>query len=74
LGGLRKLAQGAEGDRAWRWRRSAARSADGWRGFDGDETIMKKLDKGAFLLPAPDAEGAPFVTLRPSMLPRLFRS
>jgi len=24
-------AQGAEGDRAWRWRRSAARSADGWR-------------------------------------------
>ena len=24
-------AQGAEGDRAWIWRRSAARSADGWR-------------------------------------------
>ena len=43
-------------------------------GFDGDETIMKKLDKGAFLLPAPDAKGAPFVILRPSMLPRLFRT
>jgi len=43
-------------------------------GFDGDETIMKKLDKGAFLLPAPDAQGAPFVILRPSMLSRLFRS
>lgn len=42
--------------------------------FDGDETLMRKLDKGAFLLPAPDAEGAPFVILRPSMLPRLFRS
>ena len=24
-------------------------------GFDGDETLMKKLDKGSFLLPAPDA-------------------
>ncbi|MGD0837718.1 MAG: IS66 family insertion sequence element accessory protein TnpB [Polyangia bacterium] len=43
-------------------------------GFDGDETILKKLDKGAFLLPAPQAEGAPFVIFRPSMLPRLFRS
>jgi hypothetical protein len=43
-------------------------------GFDGDETIMKKLDKGAFLLPVPDTEGAPFVILRPSMLPRLFRA
>jgi hypothetical protein len=43
-------------------------------GFDGDQTLMKKLDKGAFLLPAPDADGKPFVILRPSMLPRLFRS
>lgn len=42
--------------------------------FDGDQTLMRKLDKGAFLLPAPEAEKAPFVILRPSMLTRLFRS
>jgi hypothetical protein len=42
--------------------------------FDGEQTLMKRLDKGAFLLPAPAADGAPFVVLRPSMLPRLFRT
>jgi hypothetical protein len=42
--------------------------------FDGDETVMKKLDQGAFLLPAPDADGAPYVILRPALLPRLFRT
>jgi hypothetical protein len=41
---------------------------------DGEQTLMKKLDKGAFLLPAPEADGAPFVILRPSMLSRLFRA
>ncbi len=41
---------------------------------DGEQTLQKKLDKGAFLLPAPDATGAPFVILRRSMLSRLFRS
>ena len=45
-----------------------------FQGYDGDETVMKKLDKGAFLLPVPDAADAPFVILRPSMLPRLFRA
>lgn len=42
--------------------------------IDGEQTLVKKLDKGAFLLPAPEADGAPFVVLRPSMLPRLFRT
>lgn len=42
--------------------------------FDGEQTLMKRLDRGAFLLPAPAADGAPFVVLRPSMLPRLFRT
>lgn len=41
---------------------------------DGDQTVTKKLDKGSFLLPAPAPEGAPFVILRPSVLPRMFRS
>ena len=40
---------------------------------DGDQTMVKKLDKGAFLLPAPD-ENARFVEMASSMLPRLFRS
>jgi hypothetical protein len=43
-------------------------------GSDGDQTLVKKLDKGAFLLPAPDADGASVAILRPSMLSRLFRS
>jgi hypothetical protein len=41
---------------------------------DGEQTLMKRLDKGAFLLPAPEADGAGFVVLRPSMLGRLLRS
>jgi hypothetical protein len=40
----------------------------------GDQTLMKKLDKGAFLLPVPEREGAPFVIMKPAVLPRLFRS
>ena len=40
----------------------------------GDQTLIKKLDKGAFLLPAPDGEGREFVIMKASMLPRLFRS
>lgn len=40
----------------------------------GDQTLTKRLEKGAFLLPAPSAEGKPFVILRPSVLGRLFRS
>ena len=43
-------------------------------GSDGEETLMRKLDQGSFLLPASGAEGAQFVIMRPSMLPRLFRS
>jgi hypothetical protein len=43
-------------------------------GSDGEQTLLKKLDKGAFLLPAPRADGAPVAILRPSMLSRLFRS
>jgi hypothetical protein len=39
----------------------------------GDQTLTKKLEKGAFLLPAPDREGADFVIMQPSILPRLFR-
>jgi hypothetical protein len=39
-----------------------------------DQTLMKKLDKGAFLLPVPEREGEAFVIMKPSMLPRLFRS
>jgi hypothetical protein len=37
-------------------------------GSDGDQTLVKKLDKGARLLPAPDADGASVAILRPSML------
>jgi len=33
-------AQGAGGDRAWRWRRSAARSADGWRHHQSGRRCM----------------------------------
>jgi hypothetical protein len=42
------------------------------RCHDGDQTLMKKLQKGSSLLPAPEEEGKPYVVLRPSMLPRLF--
>ena len=40
----------------------------------GDQTIMKKLTKGAFLLPAPEADGKAFVSMKPAVLPSLFRS
>lgn len=39
---------------------------------DGDQTVLKKLDRGAFLLPTPD-DDARFLEMTPSMLPRLFR-
>ena len=39
----------------------------------GDQTIMKKLEKGSFLLPAPKTEGESFVIMRPKVLSRLFR-
>lgn len=41
--------------------------------FDG-QTLMKKLDKGAFLLPAVPDEGPPYVIMKPKMLGKLFRS
>ena len=40
---------------------------------DGDRTLMKKLDKGAFIVPAPEPDGSPFVIMRPSILARMFR-
>jgi hypothetical protein len=43
-------------------------------GYDGEQILTKKLDKGSFLLPARDAQGQPFVVLKPSILRRLFRS
>ena len=39
----------------------------------GDQTLMKRLDKGAFLLPAPEAEGKPFAIMRANVISRLFR-
>jgi hypothetical protein len=42
--------------------------------YDGEQTVQKRVDKGSFLLPAPDPAGGEFVILRPSMLKRLFRS
>ena len=41
---------------------------------DGDRTVTKKLERGAFVVPAPEADGSPFVILRPSILQRLFKS
>lgn len=43
-------------------------------GRDGEQTVTKKLEQGSFLLPAPGPDGAPFVILKASMLPRLFRT
>jgi hypothetical protein len=40
----------------------------------GDELTMKRLDKGAFILPAKAYDGPSYVIMRPNMLPRLFRS
>ena len=39
---------------------------------DGDQTLTKKIEKGAFIMPAPG--GAPSITMRPSILSRMFRS
>lgn len=41
---------------------------------DGDRTLAKKIEKGAFIVPAPEDDGSPFVILRPSILARLFKS
>lgn len=41
---------------------------------DGDRVVQRKLEKGAFLLPAPESEGAAYVSMKRSMLARLFRS
>lgn len=40
---------------------------------NGDSVLMQKLDKGAFLLPAPDAAKKNHTVLKPSMLRKLFR-
>jgi len=40
---------------------------------DGDRTLTKKLDKGAFLVPTAKPDGAPFITMRRSALSKLFR-
>ena len=40
---------------------------------DGEQTLIKKLDKGAFLLPAPDREGAECAIMKPRVLSGLFR-
>jgi len=39
----------------------------------GDRTLMKKLDRGAFLLPVPEHDGKPYTLMKPSVLARLFR-
>lgn len=44
------------------------------RCHDGDQTLMKRLEKGAFLLPASEEGRKPYVVLRPAMLARLFRA
>ena len=41
--------------------------------FDG-QVLMKKLHKGAFLLPAEADDGAPYVIMKPNVLAKLFRS
>lgn len=40
----------------------------------GEQTLTKRLEKGAFLLPAADSEGSPWATLKRAALPKLFRS
>lgn len=41
---------------------------------EGEETILKKLLEGAFPLPPPEPDTAPFVIFRRSELARLFRA
>jgi hypothetical protein len=38
------------------------------------QILMKKLNKGAFLLPAPSNDATPYVIMKPTMLRKLFRS
>ena len=40
---------------------------------DGDQTLTKKLDRGAFLVPTAKPDGGPFVSMRRSALSKLFR-
>lgn len=40
----------------------------------GEQTLTKKLGKGAFLLPARDEDGERFAILHPRKLSRLFRT
>ncbi|SRR5260221_7381778 len=40
---------------------------------NGDQTLIKKIENGAFIVPAPERERAPFVIMRPSILSRMFR-
>ena len=39
----------------------------------GDRTLLKKLERGAFLLPVPE-QGKNYALIRPAALTRLFRS
>jgi len=41
---------------------------------DGDRTLTKRIEKGAFIMPVPGPDGAPFTIVRPSILARMFRS
>ena len=41
---------------------------------NGDRTLTKRIEKGAFIMPAPAPDGAPFTIVRPSILSRMFRS
>lgn len=41
--------------------------------YDGEQTLVKKLEKGGFLLPESSREGESFVIMKPSILARLFR-
>jgi IS66 Orf2 like protein len=41
---------------------------------NGDQTLTKKLDRGAFMMPARGPEGSPFIIMRPSILSRIFKS
>jgi hypothetical protein len=40
---------------------------------NGDQTLTNKLESGTFIVPAPERDGAPFVVMRPAILPRMFR-
>ena len=40
----------------------------------GERTLMKKLQRGAFLLPVSEQEGKPYALMKPALLSRLFRA